>query len=747
MLRNKLYYRIKPLVPKPMRLAIRRIFARRRRSRYQDTWPVLPGSEEPPRDWPGWPDGKKFALVLTHDVESQTGVDKCEQLMDVEKALGFRSSFTFVPRGDYRVSRALRGDLANNGFEIAVHDLHHDGKLFHDREDFVEKAGSINKYLQEWGAVGFRSAFMLRNLDWLHELQVQYDSSTFDTDPFEPQPDGVGTIFPFWVPKPAVPSLNGAGENGHDRTSPLINGTRTGHGSNRGYVELPYTLPQDSTLFLLFGERTPDIWYRKLDWIAKHGGMALMDVHPDYMRFNGEEPAKRTFPAHFYGELLEYARKRYGDSFWHPLPREMAEFAARLKPRLKRAYTWKGKRAAVVLYGGYPSDPRPRRELHALVEEGASVDLICLQENSKQVRQECLPSIRVTRLPFRHERSGKIRYFWQYSRFFVASFVLLSVRCVRARYQVVHIHNMPDVLAFSALVPRLLGSKIALDLHDPMPELCETIFKLQPDSQMVRLLKRLEKWSIELADVVLTPNEAFRKLFCSRSCPPQKLRIIMNAPDERIFRPPQSAAALPADGRQSAEFRLMYHGLIVERHGLMLAVEALKRVERSSVKIVLDMYGERTPYADKVVRTGEEFQLGDRLRYHGWRPLEDIPAAILQSDIGIIPNPRTPFTEINFPTRIFEYLAMGKPVIVPDTQGIRDYFDDTQIVFFKPNSADDLARAIRWAYENPKELESVLFRGRQVYERHCWQTYRSVFLDTLAELMTSTEPLTRGHVP
>src|SRR5213076_1045294 len=124
---------------------------------------------------------------------------------------------------------------------------------------------------------------------------------TFDTDTFEPQPDGVGTIFPFWVPRPAAPTLN-------DQTSPRpCNGNGSGstpfihqsidpsiQSSGNGYVELPYTLPQDSTLFLLLRERTPDIWFQKLDWIAKHGGMALLDVHPDYMRFDGDPESPRT---------------------------------------------------------------------------------------------------------------------------------------------------------------------------------------------------------------------------------------------------------------------------------------------------------------------------------------------------------------------------------------------------------------------------------------------------------------------
>src|SRR6266700_22175 len=139
MLRNQLYYRIKPLIPWSVRVGLRRMFAQRTRARFRDTWPVLPGSETPPNDWPGWPDGKKFALVLTHDVEGQAGLAKCRQLMELERGLGFRSSFHFIPEGDYAVGRDLRDELTRNGFEIGVHDLEHDGGLYRSRDGFGEK--------------------------------------------------------------------------------------------------------------------------------------------------------------------------------------------------------------------------------------------------------------------------------------------------------------------------------------------------------------------------------------------------------------------------------------------------------------------------------------------------------------------------------------------------------------------------------------------------------------------------------
>jgi hypothetical protein len=312
MLRNQLYYRIKPLLPWSVRMSVRRCFAQLKRQRVNATWPIMPGSEKPPQNWPGWPNGKKFALVLTHDVETQAGVDKCRQVMKLEQGLGFRSSFSFVPEGGYSTPHKLRDELTGNGFEVGVHDLRHDGKLYWSRQEFSQNAARINYYLKEWGADGFRSGFMLHNLEWLQDLHVNYDSSTFDTDPFEPQPDGVGTIFPFWV------------NRANRSKSALCMPHSPPNGSSNGYVELPYTLPQDSTLFLLFRERTPDIWLQKLDWIVKHGGMALLVTHPDYMSFNCADKRSDTYQIGHYEAFLNYVLTKYRDQYWLALPRQVA---------------------------------------------------------------------------------------------------------------------------------------------------------------------------------------------------------------------------------------------------------------------------------------------------------------------------------------------------------------------------------------------------------------------------------------
>ena len=269
--------------------------AKRLIKKYQSVWPILNSSSIKPPSWKGWPDNKKFALILTHDVEHQKGYEKVLDLMSVEKDLGFKSSFNFVPERDYKVEKSLLDILEANGFEAGVQGLYHDGKLYSSRKEFLRRAAIINEYLKGWNALGFRSPAMHHNLEWLMDLNIKYDLSTFDTDPFEPQSDGAGTIFPFYI----------KGEDG------------------RGFLELPYTLPQDSTLFIILKEKDDRIWRKKLDWIAKNEGMALINVHPDYLNFDSQINRTEEFSVSIYKDFLNYIKDNYTNQYLNILPREM----------------------------------------------------------------------------------------------------------------------------------------------------------------------------------------------------------------------------------------------------------------------------------------------------------------------------------------------------------------------------------------------------------------------------------------
>ncbi len=295
---NQMFYLIKPLIPRRLQISMRRSLIKWQKKKHESIWPILKTAGISPQGWTGWPENKQFALVLTHDVESKIGHDKCIDLMKMEQNLGFYSSFNFVPER-YIVDPKLRNFLSRNGFEIGVHGLYHDGKLFSSRTTFDRRASRINSYLREWSAVGFRAPAMHHNLEWIHDLYIEYDASTFDTDPFEPQSDGTGTIFPFYV----------AGRN-----------------SEKGYVELPYTLPQDFTVFILMKEKNIDIWKRKLDWIAEMGGMALVNTHPDYMNFHDQKMKLEEYSASIYEIFLHYVATTYRGTYWNALPKQLSRF-------------------------------------------------------------------------------------------------------------------------------------------------------------------------------------------------------------------------------------------------------------------------------------------------------------------------------------------------------------------------------------------------------------------------------------
>jgi uncharacterized protein len=300
----KIFYIIKPLLPRGIQLVIRRFIASRKLKKYSTIWPIDSRAGQCPPQWPGWPRGKKFALALMHDVDTQKGHDNCHKLMDLEESLGIRSVINIVPER-YTISSELLKEIKRRGFGLGVHGLNHDGKLFLSQDIFIKNAQKINEYLHKWGSRGFSSPSMHHKLEWMHHLDIDYSVSTFDTDPFEPQPDAVCTIFPFVV------------EN---------------DSSHKSFVELPYTLPQDFTLFIILREKGIDIWKKKLDWIAQKGGMALVNIHPDYINFNGNIRRKEEYPQRLIQEFIEYVKSRYEHDCWFATTQDIAEFWKKTYP-------------------------------------------------------------------------------------------------------------------------------------------------------------------------------------------------------------------------------------------------------------------------------------------------------------------------------------------------------------------------------------------------------------------------------
>jgi peptidoglycan/xylan/chitin deacetylase (PgdA/CDA1 family) len=298
-LARKMYYRLKPVLPRPLTRRLRQVQGSGAATASPLGWPIEPRYAQFMWGVVGtllattnrsavpfihfWPDGHRFAFVLTHDVETADGQAHVQRLADLETEYGFRSSFNFVAER-YRLDHALLDSLKARGFEIGVHGLKHDGRLFSSHPEFVRRAARINQHLKALDAVGFRAPLTHRQPEWMQALEIEYDLSFFDTDPYEPIPGGTMTIWPFQIGR---------------------------------FIELPYTLVQDYTLTAVLGETTPRIWVEKVDFIETFSGLALLNSHPDYLL----EPANWRL----YEQFLQAMRRREG-SYWHALPREVARW-------------------------------------------------------------------------------------------------------------------------------------------------------------------------------------------------------------------------------------------------------------------------------------------------------------------------------------------------------------------------------------------------------------------------------------
>jgi glycosyltransferase involved in cell wall biosynthesis len=713
MLRNRLYYTIKPLLPPSARLAVRRWFALRKCEEVRNIWPIAPGSENPPQGWPGWPEGKQFALVLTHDVEGSSGLSKVRKLMELEQKLGFRSSFNFIPEGGkYTTPKELRDELVRNGFEVGMHDLHHNGKLFLTKNEFSRNAVKINQYLKDWGATGFRSGFMLRNLDWIHELNVEYDTSTFDTDPFEPQPQGQNTIFPFWVPRPPEPTLHAPRSTLHASPS-------------GGYVELPYTLPQDSTLFLLLRERHPDIWFQKLDWIARQGGLALVNVHPDYVRFDGEPSSSRTYPVEFYERFLEYVQQRYRGAYWHPLCFQLANFVAQFRPRPARTPL----RVCMVTYSSYKSDARVTRYAESLAERGDHVDVLALSSSPANPPQEKVSNVNLFCIQSRRGKTEKspTAFLFPVLRFLVTSSAWIVREHTRNPYDVFHIHNIPDFIVFAALWPKLRGAKVILDIHDIVPEFYGSKFNTHPGSLPIRFLKWIERASSRVADRVIIANHLWLEKYATRTGTNGKCTVFINNVDSSIFVPRPRTRK---DGKQI----IIFPGGLQWHQGLDIAIRAFQKVADELPNAEFHIYGDGN-MKEQLVGLAQELGLNQRVRFFAPLSVRQIAEIMANADLGVVPKRADSFGNEAYSTKIMEFMSLGVPVVVSKTKIDQFYFNDSIVRFFESGNVEALAEAMLEMLRDSELRQRIIANASKYAAENSWESRKTDYLNLVDSLL------------
>jgi glycosyltransferase involved in cell wall biosynthesis len=670
------------------------------RRAFADVWPIDDRAGVVPPGWPGWPQGKRFALVLTHDVEGAKGLARVERLANLESHYGFRACFNFVPEEEYRVSYMLRKALERSGCEVGVHGLEHDGKLYQSEVSFQAKAARIRHYIQSWNASGFRSPLMQHRLAWLHELGIEYDASTFDTDPFEPEPDGVGTIFPFWVPGP----------------------------DGNGYVELPYTLVQDFTLFVVLREPHIDIWKRKLDWIVERGGMALINTHPDYMQFEGYKRQRDEFPVERYEEFLCYVCEKYDGSYWAATPREVAAYYRQNVPLLSRNTR---KKICMLAYTAYECDNRVRRYAETLAKRGDHVDVIALSGPQFRKAVETICGVTVYRIQHREfNERHKWMYAWRLLRFLLRSSIVIARLHRRYRYDLIHIHNMPDFLVFAGIYPKLDGTKLILDIHDLTPELFGSKFATEATSIYVRLLKYIERISAAFVDHVIVSNDLWSETLISRSVSREKCSVFVNHVDPALFyRRPRT--------RTDNQWVVLFHGSFQWHQGLDIAIEAFSYLRQKLPHAELHLYGGGGNNGEAaLMQLSNHLGLDGSVKFCGSVSLDRIAEVIANADVGVVPKRADSFGNEAYSTKIMEFMSQGVPVVVSRTKVDAYYFDDQTVHFFSSGDSRALAEAMLDVATDEELRQTLISRGYRYVEYYGWNRKKQEYVDLVDSLST-----------
>jgi glycosyltransferase involved in cell wall biosynthesis len=358
----------------------------------------------------------------------------------------------------------------------------------------------------------------------------------------------------------------------------------------------------------------------------------------------------------------------------------------------------------MIAHTYYEEDPRVRREAEALVARGRPVDVVALRRPDDGP-DGTLNGVRIKRIDVqRHQGAGLLVYLREYVSFLVRAGWAATRAHRRRRYRVVQVHSLPDFLVFAALPLKMVGVKVILDLHEAMPEFFRTRFPNVGSPLVRRILLLQERISIAFADRVFSVNELMADRLLALGVRPDKLMIVPNAPDLSLFDPTRC----PRRGfREDGPLRVVYTGALTPTYELDVAVDALARLvaDRPELDARLDLYGRgdsETLLHEQATRLGVD----GRLTFHGRIPLEDVPAAVAAADIGIAPTRLDEFTRVSLSTKVFEYGAMGKPVVASRLPLVERTFPADAVLTYPSGDAAALASAIARLADDPLEREA-----------------------------------------
>jgi glycosyltransferase involved in cell wall biosynthesis len=385
----------------------------------------------------------------------------------------------------------------------------------------------------------------------------------------------------------------------------------------------------------------------------------------------------------------------------------------------------------MIVHAHYPlGEPRVEREAQALINGGYEVDVLCLR-NDRELVFEVVDGVNIHRLPVKRDKSrGRAAQLLEYLAFFMQVFLRLLTLYPRRKYKTLQVHNLPDFLVFSTLIPKLAGARVILDLHDLMPEFFAGTSNKSMDSLPVRVLKFQEWISCRFANHVITVTDLWRNTLIERGIPAHKISVVMNVANSHIFNSEAAKHISTADHR----FKLIYHGTLARHYGIDLILQAVSQLKETIPQLHLTIHG-RGEYLQNLLDLAKELHLNGHVTFStSLLPMADLPAFIGQADLGVVPYRRDVFTDGILPTKLMEYTALHVPVIAARTPAIETYFDEDMVHYFPAEDVNALCDAIIYLNNHRERLQQLSTESNRFNEKYAWENIAWEYLGLVHRL-------------
>lgn len=393
------------------------------------------------------------------------------------------------------------------------------------------------------------------------------------------------------------------------------------------------------------------------------------------------------------------------------------------------------KRHCMIVHAYYPlGETRVERQAQALIQNGYQVDVVCLLHSSDKLNEEVVDGVNVYRLPVRRNKQrGALGQLFEYLSFFFMALFKAAFLHQKRRYRTVQVHNLPDFLVFAAIWPKLTGARVLLDIHDIMPEFYAMRFKLGMSSLLVRLVLLEERLSCWFADNVIITTHRWRDTLISRGVRAEKISIVLNLADERLFKQGESPRRHPGQ----ADFKIIYHGTITQRYGVDSAIKAVNLLKERipGIQLVLVGGGEYRNDAEKLV---SQLGIQEKVVFIDTVVSSILPELLAKADIGVTAYRVDGFTEGCLPTKLLEYTALGIPTVAAKTPVIADYFTDDLIEYCQPGSVDDLAEHIYYLYTHPDRFNEIAANTDKFNQKYNWKKQAAEYVRLIDALQNKS---------